>query len=64
MHFRSKVVALLINCINIAAPIACGVSVFGPCFVLQYLMYLIILKSSWWKRASLLLYFDCLSDVL
>ena len=41
---RSKVVVLLLLLkLFIVAPIICGGSVFGPCFVMQYLVSFILM---------------------
>ena len=39
-------------------------SVFGPCLVMQYLAFFLVLQSSLWGRVSCLLYFNCLPDGL
>ena len=34
------------NSLFIVAPIVCGGFVFGPCFVMQYLVFFLVLQSS------------------
>ena len=36
--------------IIVVAPIVCFIFVFGPCFVLQYLVSFLVLQSSRWGR--------------
>ena len=45
-------------------PLVCGGSVFGPCFVLHYLVSFLILQSFGWGRESWPLYFSCLTVIL
>ena len=37
---------------------------YGPCFVMQYIMSILALQSSGLGRESWMLYFNCLTDVL
>ena len=55
---------LHIDVLLIVAPILCGGSVFGPCFVMQYLVSFLVLQSSSRERESWLPSFSCLPDVL
>ena len=43
----------------IAAPMVSVCSVFHLCFVMQYIVYLLVLQSSWW-----VVYLNCLPNVL
>ena len=44
---RSKaVVCVVLDSLFIEAPIVCGGSLFGPCFVMQYLVSFLALQSS------------------
>ena len=45
------------------APIACGGSVFCPCFVMQYFVSFLVLQSSWRGKERWLLYFYFLPGV-
>ena len=51
--FRSWAVVLLslIRCL-LFLPLVCGGSVFGPCFVMHYLVSFMVLGSSWRGRGA------------
>ena len=36
----------VVDSLLVVAPIACGGSVFGPCFVIHYLVSVLVLQSS------------------
>ena len=38
----------------------CGGSVFGPCLIMHYLVFFLVLQSSWRERESMMSYFNCL----
>ena len=63
-----KAVALLVvHSLFSVAPFVLWESVFGPCFVMQYLMPFLVwlvLQSSWCGRESWLFYSNCLPGVL
>ena len=50
---------VVVDSLFIVALIVCGSFVFGPCFVLQYLVSFLVLLSSRWGRESWLLYSYC-----
>ena len=58
IHSNVVVLLLFIHCY------CCWGSVFGPCFVVLYLVPFLVLQSSWRGRESWFLYFHCLSGVL
>ena len=47
VHSKAVVLLLLIHCL-LLLPLFCGGFVFGPCFVVQYLVSFIVLQSSRW----------------
>ena len=59
---KAVIMFLLIPFFMVASIVWCG-SVFGPCFVMQNVLSVLVLQSSWWGRESWLLYFNCLPDV-
>ena len=43
---------VVVGSLFIVAPTVCGIFVFDPCFVVQYLVSVLVLQSSWWVRES------------
>ena len=56
---KAAVMLLLIICL-LLLPLFCGGFLFGPCFVVQYLVSFLVFQSHFWGRASWMLYFNCL----
>ena len=59
---------LLLLFVGIIIPIVCGESAFGPCFVMQYCVPFLVLRSSGWGEGAgcfsiivFLVSFDCSS---
>ena len=47
--------SVVVDSLFIVAPIVCVFFVFGPCFVVQYLVSFLVLQSSRWGRERWLL---------
>ena len=54
----------IVDSLFVAAPITLCGALLGPSLVVQCLVSVIVLQSSWWKKESCLLYFYCLPGVL
>ena len=59
VHSKAVVLLLLIHSLMFL-PLDCGGSVFGSCFVMHYLVFFLVLQSSWRGRESMMSYFNCL----
>ena len=44
-------------------PLDCWGSVFGACLVMHYLVFFLVLQSSWRGRESMVSYFNCLPTI-
>ena len=55
--------SVVVDSILIFLPLDCWGSVFGPCLVRHYLVFFLILQSSWRGRESMMFYFNCLPTI-
>ena len=58
----AMVLLLLIHSL-IFLPLDCWGSVFGACLVMHYLVFCLVLQSSWRGRESMMSYFNCLPTI-
>ena len=56
--------SVVVDSLFLVAPIVCGCSVFGPYFVMQYLVSILVLQSSSRGRENWLFYLTYLLDVM
>ena len=61
---KNKNSSIVVDSLFIDASIVCWTRVIGICFIMQYLVSFLVLKSSCWGIMSWLLYCNCLPDAL